>query len=137
MDKLGILKVDVAPDSTTAGIHSVGVDEYVVPPGETIRVTVGAVKTPYAASFGELPPSTHWRIVQNPSPEQPKEIREFTMPNEELHFEIVYRFPRQPPEGAHYARTVEGRGEKDGPFAVKPLPFFQTVTRSYLFHVAS
>lgn len=114
----------------------VGIDEYKASVGETIRVTVEAVKTPYLASWGELPPSTTWKVIQVPSPKQPQEIREFKMPNEELSFEIKYGFPSPTPAGAHYSRTIEGTGCVDGPTDVNPLPFSQTVTLPYIFHPA-
>jgi len=138
MNKRGIFKLDVSASSgtTSAGLHAIGVDVFEAPQGEAVRVSVQAVNTPYNASFGDLPTTTKWSIVQPTSPNQPTEIREFVMPNDDLHFEILYRFPLDAQQGAHYSRTISGGGQSDGPFDVAPIPYFQTVTLSYVFHPA-
>lgn len=118
------------------GLRTVGVDVFEAQKGETVKVAIQAIQVPYNVSFGDLPPSTNWRVVQRPSPIQPSELREFTMPDEHLHFEIVYRFPSDVRPGAHYSRAISGSGHTNGPFDIPPLPYFQTVTLSYVFDPA-
>lgn len=98
--------------------------------GETITLTVEAVKTPFQATLSDLGSSGQWVQVQQPTPGQPVEKRQFTMPrNPREFFDIIYGFP---PSGqmnadAKYTISFSGGGTTDGPNDVLP-PFVGNIT---------
>ena len=93
-------------------------------PGETISITVEAKRTPYDAAFSSLESGGQWKIVQEPTPAQPVEKREFKMPATAREFyEIKYGFPPagQTNPDAKYSITFSGAGgTSDGPRDVLP-----------------
>jgi hypothetical protein len=98
-------------------------DLFEADPGETISVTIQATKTPYQATFSTLESGGQWTAVQSPTPAQPVEVRQFTMPGGSREFfDIVYAFP--PPDqtdaDAKYSITFSGNGTTDGPNDVLP-----------------
>jgi hypothetical protein len=88
-------------------------------PGEEITIAVQAVRTPYQATFSDLESGGHWNIVQDPSPENPKEVRKFLMSaGAREFFVLVFGFP--PPQQADLAAVylvkITGKdGTSDGP----------------------
>jgi len=103
---------------------------YEAPVGETITVTVEAVKTPFQATFSDLGSGGQWTPLQEPTPGQPARKRQFTMPgNPREFFDIVYGFPPsdQTQPGAKYTITISGGGTTDGPHNVRP-PFVGSIT---------
>ena len=93
-------------------------------PDEKITVTVEASNTPYQATFSSLESGGQWTSIQAPTPAQPIEKRQFTMPrtSREL-FAIVYAFPPngQVDPNAKYRITFAGAGgTSDGPNDVLP-----------------
>jgi len=93
-------------------------------PGETITVTVEATKTPYDVTFSPLESGGQWKTLQEPTPEQPVEKRQFKMPATVREFyTITYGFPPagQTDPDAKYSITFSGAGGTgDGPKDVLP-----------------
>ncbi len=91
---------------------------------EVITVTIGAEKTPHQVTFSDLESGGQWSIVQAPTPQQPIEKRQFTMPSGSRDFfAIVYAFPPsgQTNPGAKYHVSFSGEGgTTDGPNSVLP-----------------
>lgn len=93
-------------------------------PNEVISVTVEASDTPYQATFSALESGGQWTSLQSPTPANPVEKRQFTMPgtSREL-FVIVYAFPPggQTAPNAKYRITLAGAAAtSDGPNDVLP-----------------
>ncbi len=91
---------------------------------ETITVTVEASNTPYQVTFSALESGGQWTSLQSPTPANPVEKRQFTMPgaSREL-FVIDYAFPpsANSDPNALYRITLAGaNGTSDGPNNVLP-----------------
>jgi len=97
--------------------------------GETVRVTVTAVGTPYLATFSALS-TLHWTIVQPPA--AGSEIRAFTVLSSgqggdsfHLLLDFVRGSDQSAPAGASYRVSIEG---DQGSFAhretIDPVPPF-------------
>jgi hypothetical protein len=98
--------------------------------GETITLTVEAIKTPFQVTFSDLGSGSQWTPLQQPTPGQPVEQRQFTMPNDPREFfDIIYGFPPsdQMKDGAKYLISLSGGGTTDGPNGVFP-PFVGNIT---------
>lgn len=48
---------------------------------EVITVTIQARKVPFAATFSDLESGGHWTVLQHPTPQNPVEKKQFTMPS--------------------------------------------------------
>ncbi|SRR6266498_3679229 len=105
--------------------------------GEDITVRVEASKTPCQTTFADLESGGQWTLVQEPTPEEPVEKREFTMPSGAREFfQIVYSFPPagQMDPDAKYQVSFSGKGGTgDGPNDVFPPVAGDLVQLSYEF----
>lgn len=110
-------------------------DLFCADPGEKVTVTVTAVNTVFTATFGNLTSGGGWTIVQNPTPADPTEIRQFTMPAADDAFSITYQFSAPQASGPQlYELAFAGKsGTGDGPIKIsKPSSSAQT-TLPYVF----
>ena len=98
--------------------------------GETITLTVEAIKTPFQVTFSDLGSGSQWTPLQQPTPGQPVEKRQFTMPNSPREFfDVIYGFPPsgQMNAAAKYTISFSRGGTTDGPNDVFP-PFVGNIT---------
>ena len=114
-------------------------DIFEAKPGETIRVSIVAVATPFDVTFDSLNSGGTWTHLQEPSPDHPTETRQFTMPSGSESFTISFAFPPadQVEDGAKYNIIFSGGGSTDGPNDVLPPFAGDTDELTYDFNLPS
>lgn len=99
-------------------------DLFEAKPGEEITVIVSASKTPFQVTFSKLESGGQWVTLQQPTPSEPIEKRQFAMPaGSREFFAIVYGFPpasQTDPDAKYSVSFASDNGTRDLPEDVFP-----------------